>query len=99
MGGFRAAMSDQLVTKSGDARTAQMMTKTSGKLRTDACSAAVASAAAHAGTRARALAAPGAHALLARGPRGPRRRGGARGGASLSGGAVQPRPKQEACNA
>eukprot|EP00959_Pyramimonas_sp_CCMP1952_P152274 3185876-Pyramimonas_sp.AAC.1 len=36
MGGLRAAMSDQLVAESGDARIAPTMTKTSGKLRTGA---------------------------------------------------------------
>eukprot|EP00959_Pyramimonas_sp_CCMP1952_P090709 1898984-Pyramimonas_sp.AAC.1 len=38
-GGLRAAMSDQLVAKSGDVRIAQMMTKMSGKLKNDARSA------------------------------------------------------------
>eukprot|EP00959_Pyramimonas_sp_CCMP1952_P189978 3974301-Pyramimonas_sp.AAC.1 len=50
MGGLRAAVSGPLVAKSGDARLAQMTTKTNGKLRAVARSAAV--AATHAGARA-----------------------------------------------
>eukprot|EP00959_Pyramimonas_sp_CCMP1952_P469316 9494739-Pyramimonas_sp.AAC.2 len=106
LGGLRAAMSDQLAAKSGDARIDQMMmTKTSGKLRTSACSVAVAPAATHAGARARAPAvlapaAPGALPLLARGLRGPRRGGrGAREETRARGRYVQPRPKQGARSA